>query len=136
MEKYFVICLILIEIILKINAQVPTVPTAGPTDPTTTTTTIFTIPTPSTITASTTIPSAPTLSTTTNSNLVTTTSVPSLTCPPNGISHWPTDNCQTFTVCVYGRPHIGICSDGTLFDPLSSSCLPAANVDCGTRFRP
>lgn len=132
MASNFVICLIFVLIIYKVNAQAPTVPTAGPT-----LTTIFTIPTPSTITQSSTIPSAPTLLSTTSLNMVTTTTTgSSLSCPPNGIYHLPTSNCQTFIVCVYGRPHEGSCSDGTLFDSLTSSCLPAANVDCGTRYRP
>lgn len=158
MNKSFVIVLLLIEISLKSSAQIPTVPTASPTDPTTTT--VFTIPTPSTITAGTTVPTPPTIISTSSSSFVETTSTSFVTtstnletsstnylttstpsfipmpCPPEGLHHLPTENCQYFIVCVWGNPHEGNCNDGFLFDPSTSSCLPANNVDCGTRYRP
>lgn len=94
-------------VIVKINCQVETVPTAGPTTVT--------------------VPSAPT---------VTSTQTPQPTCPPTGIHHFPTENCQDFIVCIYGREHLGSCAKGFLFDPVTSSCLTADVVDCELRIRP
>jgi hypothetical protein len=72
----------------------------------------------------------------TTSFLTTTQTIPQLICPQTGIHHLPTQNCQNFIVCIYGRDHPGSCSDGFLFDPVTSSCLSANVVDCGSRYRP
>lgn len=121
--KILLSCLILILSIELINSQISTAPTPDPTTTTEEITTITTI----------TVPTAPTIKTTTTPILTTLSPV---ICPPLGIHHLPSENCQEFIVCVYGRPHMGACSEGTLFDTLTSSCLPANQVDCGTRYRP
>lgn len=121
--KKFLLFLLICVIIPDIKAQVATVPTVPPTTTTTIPTTIPTAPT------------APITSTVTTTILVTTTNPP-IDCPLTGIHHLPAENCQEFILCIYGRPHGGICPEETLFDPLTSSCLSANLVDCGTRYRP
>lgn len=127
----FVRLLILLLLMISykyVNCQIPTAPTPDPTDPT-----IETVPTAPTL-----MPTPPTIGSTTTTVIMTTstTTIASLTCPPSGIHHFPVDNCQEFLLCVYGREHMGRCADGTLFDPPTSSCLNANNVDCENRYRP
>jgi Chitin binding Peritrophin-A domain len=134
MRKIRFLILIFVAII-EINAQISTAPTAGPTEPLTTTpvlttTTQITTPTPPILPP--TVPSA----TSTASTTTTLPPPPEINCPASGIHHLPTQYCQEFILCIYGRAHPGRCEDGFLFEERSSSCLEAHLVDCGTRQRP
>lgn len=123
--KIFYFAFYFLVILIKVNSQVATVPTAPP--PTSSSVPPPTVPT---------VP-PPTVPTVGSTSLVSTTTpqIP-VFCPPTGIHHLPTENCQDFIICVYGRDHLGTCAEGFLFDLTTNSCLTADKVDCGERNRP